>query len=353
MLTQSTKTLFVFFQLCFFFFNPVAHADDFCAKLAVVMGRAVNQAGEKLRTGQTVPRGTEIKTGPNSLVKLVLLDESILDLGSSSRLRITACQGQNWQTKINLEMDQGSLRALVNKNPQKKREEFKLKTVTSVLAVRGTEFFVTWQKNEQGQVLEQIGVSEGQVEVRSLFDAGMKPIALTTGTEFRGEGRVERKEGEVKVESSAPPRIDQFTAEEQKQAEQTTRVENRVFEDTIDLSSEPPAERREGPQSRREESRGERRERAAQFINSKMESSERPGREVASDKRVDTPQGEQHSGKKHKDGSDKKTGEINTSSDPTSAGAQAGAGSGTVGNPFTNGPIPISIPTIVKWEIKK
>ncbi|MFM8269415.1 MAG: FecR domain-containing protein, partial [Pseudomonadota bacterium] len=190
-----------------------------CAKVALNIGHVVDQDGVRLKTGANLEKGTDITTGPSSLVKLILIDDSIIDLGSSSHLKLTACEGKNWETRINLDLKKGSIRALVNKAPRKKREVFELKTETSVLAVRGTEFFVSWQENKAGQVVEQIGVSEGRVEVRSLFDDASKPITLTTGTEFVAEGRIEKVRGEIKVEATSPPRVDQFSGDEQRQAE--------------------------------------------------------------------------------------------------------------------------------------
>ncbi len=295
-------------------------AEEACAKVAVVIGEAWTSKGAAVKVGQVLSKGTQLKTGPSSLVKLILIDDSILDLGASSKIKLSDCQDRNWNDRINLELEKGSVRALVKKVPKKKREEFQLKTNTSVLAVRGTEFFVSWQQDAQGQVSEQIGVVEGRVEVRTLFDNNLKPISIVAGTEFRAEGIVQKVSGETKVESKAPPKIDQFTAQEQRDAEQNTKVESKVFENAIDLSS-----------SRNEKSvQGEK---LALFVNTSMRGSPSPDfkREVASE----TKEG----------GSDlqKVVGGKPGTAQPGQPGQLSQPGNGN--------PIPVSIPAELKWSI--
>jgi len=259
----------------------LAHCDDrllaeeSCAKVAVLIGEAWMPPNSAIKLGQVLPKGASLKTGPKSLVKLILLDDSILDLGPSSQIKLSDCQEKNWNLKINLELQKGSVRALVNKSPKKKREEFQLKTNTSVLAVRGTEFFVSWQQDNRGQVSEQIGVVEGQVDVRSIFDGSVKPLSITGGTEFRAEGVVQQVGGQIKIEPKAPPKVDQFTAQEQRQAEQMTKVEPKIFENAVDLSTnknEPSAKS----------------EKVASFINTTIESTSTLSakRDVASDSKT-------------------------------------------------------------------
>ncbi|NBX77313.1 MAG: hypothetical protein EBQ92_12225 [Proteobacteria bacterium] len=313
-----TKTRGISLFLISFFLahcSQLVFAEETCAKVAVLIGEAWTGNGTQLKVGQVLSKGVRLKTGPNSLVKLILADESILDLGSSSQLKLSDCQEKNWKLKINLELEKGSVRALVNKAPKKKREDFQLKTNTSVLAVRGTEFFVSWQQDARGQVSEQIGVVEGRVEVRSLFDDSSKPLSVVGGTEFRAEGLVQRVAGETKVESKAPPQIDQFTAQEQRQAEQNTKVESKVFESTVDLSGAKMEQSSKG-------------EKVALFVNTSMQTSfpALARREMASESK---PAG--------------------------SADVQKVVGGSSVGGPPNqpgNGnPVAVSIPATVKWSV--
>lgn len=363
--------------LVFLFASSFAFGDAACAKVAVLIGQAWTAKGSDLKLGQSLEKNTVIQTGENSWIKLVLLDDSVLDLGNSSQLKLTSCQGKGLGTKIQLDLENGSIRALVNKVPQKKREEFKLKTPTSVLGVRGTEFFVTWQQNTQGQALEQIGVVEGKVEVKSLFDGGAQPVSLITGTEFRGEGRVEKSGDEIKVEPKTPPLVDQFTADEQRQAEQNTKVEHQVFEKTIDLSTESRQESEKPEKSQKQEGiekpekvdlQGKKEEKTessqkgdklASFINTTMESSQGSStkREIASDPNPTgiIPPTEVKNDKKEKASPEKSESPAPNlganQGGPTSAGTLPGGA--FPGSPSLNNPFPISIPATVKWIVIK
>jgi hypothetical protein len=318
-----TKTKSVFLVLSGFLLiqcGDFAFAEEACAKVAVVIGEAWIIKGAAVKEGQVLSKGTQLKTGPSSLVKLILIDDSILDLGGSSEIKLSDCQDKNWNHKINLELQQGSVRALVNKAPKKKREEFQLKTNTSVLAVRGTEFFVNWQQDAGGQVSEQIGVVEGRVEVRSLFDDSLKPVSILAGTEFRAEGTIKQVAGETKVESKAPPQVDQFTAQEQRQAEQTTKVESKVFENAVDLSSSKNEKSAQG-------------EKQALFVNASIQGPAAPNRarEVASGPNAG--------------GSDLQT----------VVGGKPGAAQpgqpGQLGQPGNGNPILVSVPATLKWSV--
>jgi len=293
--------------------------EEACARVAVVIGQAINQAGVKLKAGEKILKGTRIRTGPSSLVKLILIDESIVDLGSSSQLRIAGCQGKNWVTKINLEMENGALRALVNKSPIKKRDEFKLKTITSVLAVRGTEFFVAWQKNKQGKVFERVGVSEGRVEVTSLFSNVRTPFSINSGTEFKAQGFLLREQRLLRVQTQDKLQIDQFSAQEQRSMEEKTKVEDPVFKESVDLSGEVSANNSADNENNK----------VAEFITEKMDlGTDITQRDLSSEESKDWAQ-----------------------DDPTSSGA--GPDAKLADSPTIDGPIIISIPSIVRWAITK
>jgi hypothetical protein len=208
-----------------------------CAKVAIVIGQATNEKGDPIDSGQSLGQGAKIKTGPGSFMKIILRDDSVLDIGSLSHFIISACEGKDWVTKINLELINGKIRANVNKIPKISREEFKLKTPTSIVAVRGTEFFVSWEKTTTGNIFENVAVKEGQVEISSLFDLIGAGTVLSTGTEFKATGRVSEIAGQIKVEASAPPKVDQFSAEEQRQFEQNSKADQKAFEKSVEIPS--------------------------------------------------------------------------------------------------------------------
>ena len=205
--------------------NHFSLGETRCAKIAFFVGDAATQNGITIKTGLSLTKGTEIKTGPDSWVKVILADDSIVDIGPSSRLKITNCQAQKLDRNIDLEMAVGQIRAVINKLPKKNSGGFRIKTSTSILAVRGTEFFVIRQESQTGEISEQIGVSEGLLEIRTLFDDMMKPLSLVGGTEFQAAGTMKRVNGMIKVTPTSPVTIDQFTADEQRQFEDSSKID--------------------------------------------------------------------------------------------------------------------------------
>lgn len=210
-----------------------------CARVAVSVGTSRDPLNQQLTPGQVLLQGARIRTGENAYVKLILKDESILDIGPSSSIKLVSCETPNKKVEIDLELELGSVRANVVKPERQARKDFKLRTPTSVLGVRGTEFFVNWQKDSSGVVSEQIGVSKGQIEVASLFDQKAPSIPLGAGTEFKAEGKLKNEGGQTKVEVVTPPQVDQFSAQEQRQFEEGTKVEQKPFEQAVEM---PPTE---------------------------------------------------------------------------------------------------------------
>lgn len=313
---KNFQTLKLLSMACFFMsFGSFGQSP--CAKVAVVIGEAATEEGELLRSGQSLSKNTTIITRESGWVKIILRDDSIIDLGSSSELKINGCQAENFNNRIDLEMNLGSLRALVSKTPKKKREGFEIKTSTSVLAVRGTEFFVTREQAENGEIFEQVGVKDGLVEVRPIFEDMMKPYLISAGSAYQAAGRFEQENGKLKLQSTASPKIDQFSAEEQKQLENRTKIESKVFEEAVELA----------PQSSNNKTQKTQNDKLAIFI----EKTQTQTREIASN--LQPP-------------STTNAAQINTINDPTSAGVQ----NKNAGNSNSNGPTPILIRTSWKWS---
>lgn len=201
-----------------------------CAQAVVVIGKVtLEPSGQSVGTGEKLVEGTRIKTSSDAFLKLLLKDNSVIDISPQTQFVLKQCAAPEI-TGIDLELELGRVRANVNPEPARPRKKFQMKTPTSVLAVRGTEFFVSWAKDNSGSVNERVSVSEGQVEVRSLFQQNAPPTLLQTGTEFRAEGILQN-------ENRQPPRIDQFNAPEQRKLEREQKIEDRVFLEAIQSNS--------------------------------------------------------------------------------------------------------------------
>lgn len=207
-----------------------------CAEVAVVLGGPVKANKKKIEVGQGLAAGSRVETAEDSFLKLSLRDGSVLDIGPSSSLVLSRCGEREASPEMDLELELGSVRLNVVPQNKSRRKGFELHTPTSVLGVRGTEFFVSWKKDAQGIISEQIGVSEGKVEVKSLFDTQSPGVSLSTGMEFRAQVRVKPDSNNSQLEMVAPPQVDQFSAQEQREFEQNTKVEQRPLEDSVQMT---------------------------------------------------------------------------------------------------------------------
>ena len=202
-----------------------------CAEAVVVIGKVTEEpSGKMVRVGEKLAEGVKLKTNSDAFVKLLLKDNSVIDISPQTQFFLKQCAAPEL-IGIDLELELGRVRANVNSEPAQPRKKFQMKTPTSVLAVRGTEFFVSWGKDSTGFVNERVSVSEGQVEIRSLFQQNAPPTLLQTGTEFRAEGILQNG-------NRQPPRIDQFNAPEQRQLEQEQKIQETIFLNAVDRKNE-------------------------------------------------------------------------------------------------------------------
>lgn len=101
---------------------------------------AVN-VGDRLDVGQT------IRTGANGSARLLMDDESVLNVGPSSELRIKKYQVNAKRRRVTLRLTAGRLWARVTRIFGG-RKNFDVETPNAVAGVRGTEFVVDTQSGE-------------------------------------------------------------------------------------------------------------------------------------------------------------------------------------------------------------
>lgn len=203
-----------------------------CAEAIVVIGKVSRDPGAKaIVSGERIGEGTRLKTEANAYVKLLLNDQSVIDISPKTSFVLRQCVAPR-VNGIDLDLELGRVRANVNPEPSEPRRHFRLKTPTSVLAVRGTEFFVNWAQDRTGLVNERVAVSEGQVEIRSLFQQNASPTLLQTGMEFRAEGA-------LRDQNRPLPRVDQFNAEEQRKLEREQKIEAKREVQPVERASAP------------------------------------------------------------------------------------------------------------------
>jgi hypothetical protein len=131
----------------------------------LVKGRAeiVNDAGEKRKAaeGGFIHSGDAVETGPESLVRIILADESVLEVKEFSRIEVTDSRAN--PTGINtVVVYLGSLWASISKGDEADTK-FEVQTPTAVAGVRGT-IFTTGVGLDAST---RLGVEQGRVRITS------------------------------------------------------------------------------------------------------------------------------------------------------------------------------------------
>ena len=130
----------------------------------------------KLKAGTILNDGDRIKTGPDGFALIIFIDDkSQLKIKEESEVTIT---GKKIATTIskNIRMDNGTVRAQVNKQ---RKGEFVIQSTTSVASVKGTDFWFI-ANSEDGDML--IGI-EGIVDLFNVVSGlSVDVTAGNTGT---------------------------------------------------------------------------------------------------------------------------------------------------------------------------
>ncbi len=160
-------------------FLPALSFADAIGTVASLSGVATLNA-KPLSVGAGINEGDKIETAPNGRVKLLMKDQTVVDLSPSSNFEVKKYDLKSRDGRqIEVGSDLGTIRSLVNKRLEKKGR-FNFRTRTSVLAVRGTEFFVV---TPPGSAPENITVTEGALHVAP---DGMPSLDIGTSQQWAG-----------------------------------------------------------------------------------------------------------------------------------------------------------------------
>ena len=107
--------------------------------------------------GQMLESGDWIQTSPASSIAILMLDKSMLKIRENSEMEIRSKRVDAKTQSTDLFLAQGEVWTKV----QKQRGEFQIATPTSVASVKGTEFFL---EHDQEENLTSLYVVEGVVE---------------------------------------------------------------------------------------------------------------------------------------------------------------------------------------------
>lgn len=136
-------------------FAPIwaAHASD--ATVVLLRGSAKTQTGKALSLKDVVPMGTTVTTSGKSFVKLLFADNTQLNVGPESTVKIEPTKAGD-PGMVNLVS--GQIRAKVTKDilqggSGEPKDKMHVKTKTAAMAVRGTDFNVVFNGQNNNTAL--------------------------------------------------------------------------------------------------------------------------------------------------------------------------------------------------------
>lgn len=168
--------------------NAAPKKPEPCGNVVTLNG-SVTVKTKQLQAGAPIFPNDEVLTGENSAAKFLMVDKSIIDLGASTSFKFEDYRdGENESRQAELSLEFGSVRASVTKKLDEK-SKFHIRTKSSVLAVRGTEFLAKYETKD-GKVTEQVTVGSGRVEMNT----GGRMVALNPGNQYNATGTIPNKE---------------------------------------------------------------------------------------------------------------------------------------------------------------
>ena len=172
-------------------FSPLESADKIAVTMKVYGTVDIEQSGSSglsaLKPGTILSDGDRIMTGKNGFAALIYIDDKsmVKIMGNTEVIIKGRLSAGSIAKQVNI--DHGTLRALVNKQ---RKGEFVVQSSTSVASVKGTDFWMITDP-ETGDVL--IGL-EGLVSLTNLVSGETTDVgAGTTGTSSI-DGSVETSE---------------------------------------------------------------------------------------------------------------------------------------------------------------
>ncbi len=254
---------------------PLASASETAGKAITVTGKVLIRNDKEdaskaraMRVGESVRKDDVINTASDSSVKILFTDKTIMDIGSSSLFKISEYQLKSGSDRnVGFQMDYGKVRSAVN-TPVGDKGKFMIRTKTTTMGVRGTEFVVASDftnatppsgtanpgrsAGSSLQVSTEITVIKGKVEVRDpTASPRAKPIALTQGQQLAtkvslvGDKIVPPAAG--LAAATAAPKVTQLNQTQLNTLVAETKIADQTFNNAVTLDSSNKERSENGP----------------------------------------------------------------------------------------------------------
>ena len=159
---KMMRFIFVFSMVCWFANSAVAQSPTALGTVITIDGNAYllrNKARVEIEVASEIFRSDVIITEANSLVRLLLKDDTILDVREKSKFAFSDYKEAQGKRDAQFDMDYGSVRASVTKK-LKKKEKMEIKTKSASFAVRGTDFNVKVDQSQPSQATLNVFTGE-------------------------------------------------------------------------------------------------------------------------------------------------------------------------------------------------
>lgn len=158
-----------------------------------------------VQTGDPVYVGDHIQTQANAHLHLRMVDNAFVALRPESQLVIRTYeydQAQPQASRIRLDLQQGTSRAVTGKGGQAAKHQYRFNTPLAAIGLRGTDYTVTTQGEKTSVVVAQGGV------IVSPFGAGCQAAQLgPCQTPFTRELTADMRNTFMEVTPNQPPRL--------------------------------------------------------------------------------------------------------------------------------------------------
>ena len=182
------KILLIIF-LSFFSSLLIAAEKSSVGVISAAIGEVYNQDGKKLSTGDKIYFGDSIIVKSNSNSQIMLLDETVMSVGSNSEIKIDefVYDKKSQNGKILSTIKSGSMRVLTGGVSEKNPANLEIKVPAGTIGSRGTEFQATVD-NGQSKVLligpgpnNSAGLRPGSIQVSNALGSVLvnKPYNYT------------------------------------------------------------------------------------------------------------------------------------------------------------------------------
>jgi len=163
----------------FVFFSTIAYAAEkpVVGVISAAVGEIYNQNNKKLKSGDKIYFGDSIIVKDKSNSQILLLDETVMSVGSNSEIKIDEFiyDPKTKDGKILSQIKSGSMKVLTGGVSEKNPANLEIKVPAGTIGTRGTEFQATVDAtNSQSKILligpgpsNSLGLRPGAVQVEN------------------------------------------------------------------------------------------------------------------------------------------------------------------------------------------